>query len=133
MTLALDDTQLTVASDEEKQATAALLDGCDVMETDVATVQMNAATVDARYRDLQKVERDFRTMKTGLLEMRPIFVRKATRTRGHVFAAMLALKVAREGERGLKQALGTTEHSADRKSTRLNSSHTDISRMPSSA
>ncbi len=73
---------------------------------------MDAPTVDARYRDLQQVERDFRTMKTGLLEMRPIFVRKASRTRGHVFAAMLALKVARECARGLKEAFGTTEHSA---------------------
>lgn len=110
--LALDDTQLTVALDEAAQANAALLDGGYVVETDVATAHMDAHAVDARYRDLQKVERAFRMMKTGLLEMRPIFVRKATRTRGHVFAAMLALKVAREGERGLKQAFGTTEHSA---------------------
>lgn len=112
VTLDLDDTQLTVAIDAAAQANAALLDGCYVVETDVAKEKMDATTVDARYRDLQKVERDFRMMKTGLLEMRPIFVRKATRTRGHVFAAMLALKVAREGERGLKAAWGTTEHSA---------------------
>ena len=112
LTLTLQDTQLTVELDEAKQADAALLDGCYVLETDVPPEAMDAATVDARYRDLQHVERDFRTMKTSLLEMRPIFVRKATHTCGHVFAAMLALKVAREGERGLKAALGTTEHSA---------------------
>ena len=52
-------------------------------------------------------------MKTGFLELRPIFVRKENRTRGHVFAAMLALKVVREGERGLKDAFGTTEQSAE--------------------
>lgn len=112
LTLTLQDTQLTVELDEAKQADAALLDGCYVLETDVPPEAMDAATVDARYWDLQHVERDFRTMKTSLLEMRPIFVRKATHTCGHVFAAMLALKVAREGERGLKAALGTTEHSA---------------------
>ncbi len=67
--------------------------------------------MDAWYRDLQRVERDFRTLKTGLLELRLIFVRKENRTRGHVFAAMLALKVTREGERGLKEAFGTTEQS----------------------
>ncbi len=111
-TLALQGTQLVVEIDEAKQAEAALLDGCSVLETDVARDTMDAATVDARYRDLQRVERDFRTMKTGLLELRPIFVRKESRTRGHVFAAMLALKVAREGERGLKEAFGTTEQSA---------------------
>ncbi len=47
------------------------------------------------------------------MELRPIFVRKESRTRGHVFAAMLALKVVREGERGLKEACGTTEQSAE--------------------
>jgi hypothetical protein len=83
-----------------------------VLETDVARETMAAPTVDARYRDLQQVERNFRTMKTGLLEMRPIFVRKEARTRGHVFAAMLALKIARAGDRRLKEAFGPTEHSA---------------------
>jgi hypothetical protein len=111
-TLVLAGSQLTVEIDESKQANAALLDGCYVLETDVDKDLMDASTVDARYRDLQQVERDFRTMKTSLLETRPIFVRKASRTRGHVFAAMLALKVAREGARGLKAAFGTTEHRA---------------------
>ena len=89
------------------------MDGCSVLETDVAQEMMDASTVDARYRDLQRVERDFRTMKTGFLELRPIFVRKESSTRGHVFAAMLALKVVRAGERGLKGAFGTTEQSAE--------------------
>jgi len=35
------------------------------LETDVAATQMDAQTVDARYRDLQQVERNFRTLKTG--------------------------------------------------------------------
>ncbi len=113
ITLALQDTQLILEIDEAQQAEAALLDGCSVLETDVAGEMMDASTVDARYRDLQRVERDFRTMKTGFLELRPIFVRKESRTRGHVFAAMLALKVVREGERGLKDAFGTTEQSAE--------------------
>ena len=32
----------------------------------------------------------FRTIKTGFLEVRPIFVRKESRTRGHLFVTMLA-------------------------------------------
>ena len=75
-TLSLQGTQLVVETDETKQADAALLDGCSVLETDVARETMAASTVDARYRDLQRVERDFRTMKTGVLELRPAFVRK---------------------------------------------------------
>ncbi len=48
-------------------------------------------------------------MKTVLLELRPIFVRKKSRTIGHVFAATLALKLGRELEACLKQAFGTTD------------------------
>lgn len=109
VTLALADRQLNLGVDEEKQADAALLDGCYVIETDVAKEQIDAVTVDQRYRDLQQVERNFRNMKTGLLEVRPIYVRKKSRTRGHVFAAMLALKLGRELEAGLKRAFGTTD------------------------
>ena len=58
---------------------------------------------------LQRVERDFRQMKTGLLEVRPIFVRKESRTRGHVFCSLLALKLSREVERRLQAAFGTTD------------------------
>ncbi len=62
-----------------------------------------------RYRDLHEVEQDFRTMKTGLLEVRPVFVRKAPRTRAHVLVTMLALKVVRAMRRALVAAFGTTD------------------------
>ena len=51
---------------------------------------------------MQKVERNFRTMQTGLLEIQPLFVlRKEISTRGHVFCCLLALKLQRELERRL--------------------------------
>ena len=109
VTISLEEKWLNVVVDDGKKAEAALLDGCYVLETDVSGEKMNAVTVDQRYRDLQKVERDFRTMKTSLLEMRPIFVRKKNRTIGHVFAAVLALKLSREFDTCLKHAFGTTE------------------------
>ena len=108
VTLSLQDRQLHLDIDEDKRAQVQLLDGCYVVETDVAGDHMDAPTVDARYRDLQNVERDFRTLKTTRLELRPIFVRKANRTRAHVFCAMLALKLAREFDSGLKAAFGST-------------------------
>jgi transposase len=46
--------------------------------------------VHSRYNDLAKVEHAFRTCKTGHLEMRPIYVRKSSRTRGHVFVVMMS-------------------------------------------
>ena len=72
-------------------------------------IALDAQAVHDRYRDLYEVEHDFRTMKTGLIEMRPIFVRKARRTRAHVLVTMLALKVVREMRRALIAAFGTTD------------------------
>jgi hypothetical protein len=48
-------------------------------------------------------------LKTGLLEVRPIFVRKDLRTRGHVFVCLLALKLSREVQRRLAATGGTTK------------------------
>ena len=75
------------------------LDGCYVVLSDVPAASASAQTLWDRYGDLQKVERDFRTLKTGLLQIRPIFLRKAVRTRAHALVAMLALKLARAVER----------------------------------
>ncbi len=44
----------------------------------------------------------------GLLEIQPLVVRKESRTRGHVFCCLLALKLRRELERRLAAACGTT-------------------------
>jgi len=107
--VSLQERQLTLSVDESAQAQAALLDGCCVLETDVPSTALNAQTVHERYLDLHEVEQDFRTMKTTLLEVRPIFVRKAQRTRAHVLVTMLALKVVREMRRALVAAFGTTE------------------------
>jgi len=45
--------------------------------------------------------------------MRPIFVCKEGRTRGHVFCCMLALKLAWEIDRRLRAVFGTTETNPD--------------------
>lgn len=102
------DRVLSLAIDPRLKANDGLLDGCYVVETNVQAEVMTKEQVDARYRDLQRVERNFRTMKTGLLEVRPIFVRKARRTRAHVFLSMLALKVVRKAEQQLHETFGTT-------------------------
>jgi hypothetical protein len=77
----------------------ALLDGCYVLETDLPAAVADARTVHARYLNLPDIERDFRTMKTGQLELRPIFLRNAERTEGHALVTMLALKLVRELDR----------------------------------
>jgi hypothetical protein len=112
VTLTLEERASLCAVDEIAMAEDGLLDGCYLLETDVPAALLDAPTVDQRYRDLQKVERNFRTVKTTFLEIRPIFLRKAERTKAHVFVAMLALKITRQFETGLRQAFGTTDAEA---------------------
>ena len=102
-----DDENISFAIDETAMQNTGLLDGCYCLETNVPQDKMSAALVNERYGDLQKVERNFRTMKTGLLEVRPIFLRNGDRTKAHVFVAMLSLKIARSFELLLHQAFGT--------------------------
>lgn len=108
VTLTLVERRIQCVIDEAAQADNALLAGCYTLETTVSPAGMDSATVDARYRDLQQVERNFRNLKTGFLEVRPIFLRNANRTRAHVFVAMLALKLTRLFEDRLQAAFGTT-------------------------
>ncbi|MCP4826752.1 MAG: transposase, partial [Shimia sp.] len=107
--LTLNDRAIELQIDEQAKQEAALLDGCYCIESDVPAEHLSTQDVHDRYKDLQDVERNFRRLKTAFLEIRPIFVRKEQRTRGHVFIAMLALKVLRLMEQRLGGALGTTE------------------------
>jgi hypothetical protein len=67
-----------------------------VLKTDVDPALASKEAVHARYKDLALVEQAFRTSKTLELELRPVHVRLASRTRGHVFVVMLAYRIARE-------------------------------------
>jgi len=72
------------------------LDGCYVLKTDLSAELADARTVHGRYKDLALVEWAFRTSKTVELEMRPIHVRLAGRTRGHALVVMLAYRIVQE-------------------------------------
>jgi transposase len=107
--LQLEGRTLVLRRHEEKIIRALELAGCYVVTTDVLKESMSAQGVHDSYVSLQKVERDFRALKAGLLEVRPVFVRKESRTRGHVFCCMLALKLSREMDRRLREKFGTTD------------------------
>jgi transposase len=107
--LHLDGRTIVETAEQQAELRAVDLAGCYVIATDVAKDQLTMQAVHDSYMALQKVERDFRTMKTGMLEVRPVFVRKDSRTRGHVFCCMLALKLYRELERRLAAAFATTD------------------------
>ncbi|MEI8167531.1 MAG: IS1634 family transposase, partial [Chloroflexales bacterium] len=87
---------VTLTTNKDARADAAKLDGCYVLKTDLAAEAASKETVHGRYKDLALVEKAFRTSKTVQLELRPIHVRLATRTRGHVFVVMLAYRIVRE-------------------------------------
>lgn len=96
---------------------AELLDGCYVIKSDLPDKAITAAQIHQRYKDLSKVEQAFRTMKTGLLEIRPLFLRRADHTRGHVFMVMLSYLLSKEIDKSIANLDGTTSelmHDLDR-------------------
>jgi hypothetical protein len=90
------DRRIVLTVDEAALAEESKLDGCYVLKTDLDTASASRETVHDRYKDLTLVEKAFRTSKTVELELRPIHVRLASRTRGHVFVVTLAYRIARE-------------------------------------
>lgn len=88
--------KLILEIDEEEKRNVERLDGCYCLKTDLKKKEINKEKVDKRYRDLSNIEEGFRTMKTVFLETRPVYVRKESRTRGHVFVVMLAYIIIRE-------------------------------------
>ncbi|MGH9625569.1 MAG: IS1634 family transposase [Bryobacteraceae bacterium] len=75
---------------------ASRLDGCYVIKTDLPQSAASRQVIHDRYKDLTEVEQAFRTCKTTHLEMRPVHVRTAAHTRGHVLVVMLAYLIRRE-------------------------------------
>lgn len=105
----LNERTIVYATDEAAQIKDALLDGYYILETDMSATLMDAKTVDERLRDLQKAERNFRTIKNTFLEIFPIFARKASRTNAHVLVATLAIKITRHFEASLHKAFATAD------------------------
>ena len=89
------DRNFELGINEEQYAEKSKLDGCYVVKTDVSKNILDKETAHSRYKDLSKVEFAFRTMKTTIEEIRPIYVRKESKTRGHVFVAMLAYMIVK--------------------------------------
>jgi transposase len=86
---------LALEVDEAVLAEKSRLDGCYVIKTDLCAEFADTVTVHDRYRDLTQVEKAFRTCKTSMLEIRPVFVRTEKSTRGHALVVMLAYLIAR--------------------------------------
>ena len=88
--LDITDDTFAFTRDQDQITAEAALDGIYVIRTTVAPEQMDAAKVVATYKSLARVERDFRSLKTIDLDLRPIHHWTETRVRAHVFICLLA-------------------------------------------
>jgi Transposase DDE domain len=84
------DASLAFRRNPDRIAREARLDGIDVVPTSVPAEAMVAAETVQAYKDLARVERAFRGLKTVNLEIRPVRHWMADRVRAHVFLCMLA-------------------------------------------
>lgn len=92
--------ELTITDDgfsyqrkDEQIAAEAALDGLYVIRTSVTDDVLNSENTVRAYKDLSKVERAFRCMKTIDLRVRPIYHWLDNRIKAHVFLCMLAYYV----------------------------------------
>jgi hypothetical protein len=93
---------------EQIEAEAAL-DGIYVIRTSLASSEMSAAKVVETYKSLSAIERNFRTMKTVDVRIRPIRHRLADRVRTHAFICMLAAHLTWHLRRALAPLTFTDE------------------------
>jgi transposase len=79
--------------DEKNITQEALLDGIYIVRTSISSEILDAPECVRQYKNLSRVERAFRTMKTMHLKIRLIYHRLDKRVRAHIFLNMLAYYV----------------------------------------
>jgi hypothetical protein len=88
--VAITDTSLTITRKQAQIDAEAALDGIYVIRTPVPAAELGAPGVVAAYKNLSRVERDFRSIKSDDLDLRPVFLRLEERVKAHVLVCMLA-------------------------------------------
>jgi Transposase DDE domain len=88
--IAITDTSLSIERDHAHIDAEAALDGLYVIRTSVPADQLDPAAAVTAYKQLAHLERDFRSLKTDDLDLRPIQHRLEDRVRAHVLICMLA-------------------------------------------
>jgi len=111
--LTIDDGQFTYTRNQAAIDAEAALDGIYIIRTCVPDTQMDAATVVATYKSLAHVERDFRSLKSIDLDLRPTYHFTDTRVRAHVFLCMLAAHLVWHLRKAWAPLTYTDEHRPD--------------------
>jgi hypothetical protein len=114
LTYQITDTTLTVGRNQAAITAEAALDGIYVIRTSVPTEKLDAPGAVSAYKNLARVERDFRSMKADDLDLRPIHHHLSDRVRGHVLICMLACYLTWHLRHTLAPLTYTDEHPPDR-------------------
>lgn len=117
LTVEVEGRSLKLTVDQSALDEVSSLDGCYVLKTDLPESAAAKQVVHDRYKDLAEVEQAFRHCKTAHLEARPIYVRTAEHTRGHVLVVMLAYLIRRDLSRAWTALDVTVEEGLNRLQT----------------
>jgi hypothetical protein len=112
--ITITDTTLTVTRDGVRITAEAGLDGIYVLRTSMPATDLDTAAVIGAYKNLSRVERDFRSIKTDDLDLRPIHHRLEDRVRAHVLICMLAAYLTWHLRKTLAPLTYTDENPPDR-------------------
>jgi len=86
----ISDESFTYRRNQTAIDTEAAIDGIYVIRTSVDAAELTPAAVVESYKDLANIERDFRSIKTDDLQVRPIRHRLDDRVKAHLLICMLA-------------------------------------------
>jgi hypothetical protein len=104
------DTTLAVIRRQTQIDAEAALDGIYVLRTCVPADRLEPSGVVEAYKNLAHLERDFRTIKTDDLDLRPIHHRLDDRVRAHVLICMLAAYLVWHLRRAWAELTYTDQH-----------------------
>ncbi|MDO9556014.1 MAG: IS1634 family transposase, partial [Coriobacteriia bacterium] len=90
------------------------IDGRYFIQTEIEAPKLSKELVESSYKSLQKVERAFSVLKNEF-DIRPVFVRRESRIRGHVMICYLSLLIEVLIEKKLKEIYPEIEDSEHRK------------------
>jgi len=110
------DTSLAITRKQDQIAAEAALDGLYVLRTSVPASHLGAPGVVTAYKNLARVERDFRIIKADDLDLRPICHRLEDRVKAHVLICMLACYLSWHLRKAWAPLTFTDEHPPARKS-----------------
>lgn len=84
------DDEFTYRRNEDKIATETALDGIYVIRSSVSTDRLDTTGVVGAYKNLAHIERDFRSIKSDDLDLRPVRHYLTDRVKAHILVCMLA-------------------------------------------